>query len=198
MLIIASFATFTGCAQRHVVTSPEDYEEIINSLAISPTGDTLVVVGKAYDYILHPPQSLVSALRSSLRHALTADFRNFRLDTQSDLHGQWTLICAVNGNASLSKIAEELGFEKDVTGRYVLKGDIEGIRYQKTQLQSPPNMEKTNQIYTIQVRRSNTYKQVSSLRESPVRWTPELTAVMIGFVIFLPLILLLNGPENIF
>lgn len=187
--IEASVVTLvTGCA--HGLDAPLAYEEHVDSLAISPSGDTLVVLGDAYHYVLKPPKSLVAALNSNLRRLLAASFENFQMTSPSDISGQWTLLLdARNLSADLAAVAREIGFSLDWTkARMVLTGNISGARYRKNDVKPFAGAEKTNQVYTIRVRTKREFADRDLVQTSPVS-NGENGGLKLGFILLMPLLL---------
>ncbi|HRE17040.1 MAG TPA: hypothetical protein PLW86_08210 [Rhodocyclaceae bacterium] len=166
------------------------YEEHIDSLAISPSGDTLVVLGDAYHYVLKPPKSLIAALNSNLRRLLAASFEDFQMTSPSDISGQWTLLLdARKLSEDLASVAREIGFKVDWTGfRMVLTGGISGARYRKNDTKPITGTEKTNQVYTIRVRTKKEFADQNLVQASPIS-NGENGGMKLGFILLMPLLL---------
>jgi hypothetical protein len=65
-----------------------DDEETFDALAISPSGDRLVVLGREFDYVLTPPRPLVAVLHTELRPGPAAEFLKFELTSNTDLRDE--------------------------------------------------------------------------------------------------------------
>lgn len=194
-VLLASIAVASGCASK--LTNEFDYEERFDSLSISAAGDILVILGEQFDYVLRPPQPLIAALHSDLRRMLSASFLKFELDSPRDIKGEWNLVYLVkNSDEKAISLTRALGFTSDGAGRYVLKGSIEGTRYLKNGAKRISTTEKTNQVYTVQVSRSYAFSQRASMESSPVNNSSN-AGLVIGFIILLPLILLINGNKSL-
>jgi hypothetical protein len=187
--LFAGIALVAGCGHR--LSSPEDYDEVVDSLAVSPSGDSLVVVGRAFHYVFRPPQPLAAALQSELRKVLSAEFEGFELHSATDIRGRWSLLVAEKDiDPGTANLAASLGFTRNGSGPYVLKGAISGTRYAKSNIKAGPT-ERTNKTYRIHVSHSRQFREMSSLQNSPVSGGSN-GALILGLVVLLPLIILLN------
>ena len=185
-----SVAPLIGCG--HPDWHREGYMESVNSLAITPAGDKLVVFGGTYHYVLNPPSALVAALHSSLRPLLAADFKDFEMRTPTDLRGRWTLFVA-KGVLEQQQIdlASSLGFVPDSQGRFVLTGTIAGDRFLKSEARLTQVAERTNSTYWISVVEPPQFARDPIFQRSPVASNSN-GGLMIGVVLLLPLLLVLN------
>jgi hypothetical protein len=84
--VLAALAPMSGCVNR--LMNEFDDEGTFDALAISPSGDTLVVLGPEFDCVLTPPRPLVAVLHSERRPGLAAEFLKFELTSNTDLRGE--------------------------------------------------------------------------------------------------------------
>ncbi|WP_332879388.1 hypothetical protein [Massilia sp. S19_KUP03_FR1] len=193
--ILATAGSAAGCASKGV--SPPSYVEIFSHLAITPSGDVMAVVGRKYDYVFKPPQTLVAALHSPLRNQLSAQFRTFELDTPSHITGRWELNYRESDDGGAGKAqALALGFVERERGFHVLKGAIDGTRFKKNSAPSIGGSEATNRPYQVTVRAMNDSAR-GSLDPSPIRTRMQGGDVLIvvGIVVLLSLATLLTGKS---
>lgn len=128
-LVMVPLAALSACASwRGPGDEEEGYDEVIERLAITPTGDKLVVVGRRYHYTFaNPPTSLTRTIQSRLRPLLAADFQAFKVVDDVHVSGTWVLSLRVepmsDDNVALAKA---LGFVLNGHERYVLRGEISG------------------------------------------------------------------------
>lgn len=188
--IISIGTLLSGCGHRYY--SPEGYEERIDSLAISPSGDALVILGSQFHYVFNTPRSLLDALRSDLRREFSASFQSFELDSLSDIHGQWNLLLTERSlNQDAARLARSLGFVSNGAGMLLLTGGIIGKRYRKNGFQQVALSEKTNSVYHVNVVRSRRFSDNESMRSSPVTSGGGDGLLLLG-ILLLPLLLVVN------
>ncbi len=189
-LIASGAITLTGCANR--IDRQLYYKEIFKSLAISPNGDTLAIIGREFDYIFKPPANLIAAIKSNLHSQLSASFNTFELDSEKEIKGEWTLQFNKEKNQSkeIADTARALGFA-DTGNRYVLSGSIEGTRFLKNHGTRTGELQATNQTYVVQVSPSSKFQSSRNLTSSPISQGGD-GALIIGLIILLPLILIIN------
>ena len=195
-LLILGIVFLTGCAVR--LDSRDIYEEQIDSLAITPSGDKLAVLGASYHYVFSSPSKLTDALRSGLRRHLTADFETFELASPSEISGKWRLLYSPKpgDDTGLVALAKSLQFTLDPTGQYALEGNIEGERYSKKNYSRPATVERTNKVYSIRVKRSQQFSDREQIANTPL--SSDARGTLLGLIVLLPLILLINGNRGLF
>lgn len=189
ILAVAAAAT-TSCASRRRSLPP--YTETFSQLGISSTGDTLLVFGESFSYVLRPPRSLVAALQSGLRPLLNASFSSFIVEPSNIIRGRWELyVEPAKLEPSLLTEATHLGFRPIGSGQYFLNGAVDGVRYGKHDIPALDALQRTNSSYQVAVSYAPNFDpdaerpESLEVRQQRIGWT-------VGLILFAPLLLLLR------
>lgn len=191
--VMVPLAALSACASwRGPGDEEEGYEEVIERLAITPTGDKLVVVGRRYHYTFaNPPTSLTRTIQSRLRPLLAADFQAFKVVDDVLVRGTWVLSLRVESmsddNAALAKA---LGFVLDGNERYVLRGEISGRVHTNENVQFPSDWQRTNNPYRLHV--AGRVGPPGTVSRSPISVATD-GVLMLGLILLIPFFIAAGG-----
>jgi hypothetical protein len=138
-----------GCASSQ---HPEHrYTETFTSVMISADNQHLVAIGREHHYVFDAPPPLVEALHSGLHADLHAEFSTFRVDPQSTITGDYTLLLGPGLSPAARKTAANLGFAGEGEGAWRETGHLQGHRYTGWTYKIGEHQEKLNQPYTVDI-----------------------------------------------
>jgi hypothetical protein len=138
----------------------ESYRENISTVLISKDEKNLIVVTRQFHYIFDAPTTIVTSLKSSFHHLLSAGFSNFYVDASGKTTGlvELTLRNAKEPeiqaalNAGFTRAASQWGPQAQV------KVALQGIRYVAANVQAPQSY-KLNEIYTVNITEQQSINQ---------------------------------------
>lgn len=119
-----------GCTTP-AIEATHHYTENVSSILISQDKQKIVFIGKTYHYIFDAPAGIVKTMELPFHSRVSGTLSEFHVDNQGGVSGLYSLMIegSLEGQDRIDVTAA--GYKTDESGKLVLIGKINGIRYRE-------------------------------------------------------------------
>lgn len=148
---------------------PANYDETVSSILVTQDLQKLVVIGADHHFVFSMPRGIAAALKVPFRHAISAEFGEFRVHPDGVVTGNYQLMLSRDDSAAHYNAVLAIGFAESGSGNHMrLLGRLYGARYYADGAAAPAPRQRLNQPYRVKVINAGAGEAAARRASTPV------------------------------